>query len=118
MHSFNQINNNKDFVDQCLDLYHYQLQNNKLYFDFCKLIKKTKVPEKITEIPFLPIQFFKSKKILTKTSFELKFLSSGTGGKRSTHYVAEKNNYIESFVNCFESFFGRSKDFCSLAFDF
>ena len=115
MHSFNQIDNNKDFVDQCLDLYHYQLKNNKLYFDFCKLINKTKVPKKITEIPFLPIQFFKTKKILTKSSYELKFLSSGTGGKRSTHYVAEKSNYIKSFVNCFESFFGSSKDYCFLA---
>jgi len=61
MHSFNQIDNNKDFVDQCLDLYHYQLKNNKLYFDFCKLVNKTKVPKKITEIPFLPMQHLKKK---------------------------------------------------------
>ena len=69
------------------------------------------------EIPFLPIQFFKSQDIITDgKSPEITFSSSGTTGMiTSQHLVADVNLYIESFRKAFELFYGNVEDMAIVA---
>ena len=68
--------------------------------------------ESVIEIPFLPISFFKTHKILTgNPECSHFFESSGTGGKTSIHHVADIEVYEQSFFNCFELFYGHPKQF-------
>jgi hypothetical protein len=66
-------------------------------------------PKSISEIPFLPIQFFKSHEVLSKpkTGNETLFLSSGTGSiGRSRHLVSDVSIYEQSFRKAYELQFG------------
>tara|TARA_B100000927_G_C16433288_1_gene456513 strand:+ start:92 stop:952 length:861 start_codon:yes stop_codon:yes gene_type:complete len=61
----------------------------------------------INKIPFLPISFFKTKKILSVDKFEKIFYSSGTTTKsRSKHYISDLKLYQESFINNFRLNYG------------
>lgn len=69
-----------------------------------------------TKIPFLPIQFFKTEKVQCGSFIpELVFMSSGTGGNRSTHPVFKSEWYEKAFLNTFEQFYGDSSEYCILA---
>lgn len=121
MHDFEErvftINNEKTFETIALDIFRYQFDNNPVYGKYCKILGKTPdVVTNFTEIPFLPISFYKTHKILT-TAFEpeLIFQSSGTTGlKTSYHYVKERQVYEKSFKQCFELFYGSIKQYCIL----
>ena len=77
---------------------------------------KGKKVKKITDIPFLPIEFFKQEKIICKAKpIEKIFLSSGTTGNRSKHLVSDLSMYKTSFRNAFTQFYGNVKDYCILA---
>jgi Acyl-protein synthetase, LuxE len=69
---------------------------------------------RIEEIPFLPIQFFKTNKITT-TNFEaeITFESSGTTGENiSRHFVKKLSVYRDSFTKAFELFYGNPEKYC------
>ena len=102
------IQNHLDFKKQCLDIYNFQYQNNYIYHNYCNMICKnpTRVNE-INEIPFLPISFFKTKKILSVDKFEKVFLSSGTTtNSRSKHFISNLKLYEESFIKNFKLNYG------------
>jgi len=107
-----------DFNSMALQIFRFQYQNNPVYQKFCNLLGKTddSVPS-IGEIPFLPIEFFKSKKIITGTGVpKIRFTSSGTTGSRtSTHHVLDVSLYEMSFRKAFEFFYGPVTDYCILA---
>ena len=110
----NEINNifnfskNYDFEKQCISVFNFQYNNNYTYKKFCDLIcinpKKIK---KIHQIPFLPISFFKTKKVISVNNFEKVFYSSGTTKSiRSKHYISSLNLYEKSFLNNFKYNYG------------
>jgi len=70
-----------------------------------------------SEIPCLPIEFFKSHKILIEgTSAEQYFASSGTtGNNTSKHFIADFSLYEKSFTKGFECFFGNPENYIILA---
>jgi hypothetical protein len=76
-------------------------------------------PDKIqavNQIPFLPISFFKSSKVIsTDLPVERVFKSSGTGNQRSSHYIVDSQLYINSFVENFERYYGALDEICILA---
>ena len=80
-------------------------------------------PEKIkniSQIPILPIEFFKTQKVVTNlqpATYNLQlFESSGTTGtERSKHYVSDISLYEKSFRKCFELFYGDLKQYAILA---
>lgn len=111
--------NLKNFDELTLQAFAYQFDNNKLYNQYCK---HNKIEDKqsilnITQIPFLPIQFFKSKKIICGTANEeIIFTSTSTSGQgESKHFVTDISIYKKSFFNAFEIFYGPIKDYCFLA---
>lgn len=91
-----------NFQDKALELFEYQYSNVNVYRDYCDLLKISK-PKNIYEIPFLPIQFFKSHKVLNQgKSVEKVFKSSGTtAGKRSQHFIHDIKDYEYSFLTTF-----------------
>ena len=107
MHNFEKIfdiKNHSEFKKQCLDIYNFQYENNMVYQNYCNMICEdpTDVNE-INKIPFLPISFFKTKKILSTDNFEKVFYSSGTTtNSRSKHFISSLKLYQKSFINNFK----------------
>lgn len=101
-----------------LELFHYQYQNNELFRKFCDLVRQDEV-KRLDEIPFLPIQFFKSTVVKTGDWDEKNavcFTSSGTSGQNTSHhFVNDISSYENSFINGFEFFYGPIKDYTILA---
>lgn len=107
----------KDFIKESLKLFSYQYENNPVYHKFCKLLKKhPRDVSTLNDIPFLPIQFFKSHTIVTSNpSIEVVFSSSGTtGDTTSQHHVSDLSIYQASYLNAFSSFYGRVEDYLVL----
>jgi hypothetical protein len=68
------------------------------------------------QIPFLPIHFFKTDAIYTGSECpNFHFESSGTTQDiLSKHFVKDLKVYEQSFMQCFEQFYGSPKDYCIL----
>ena len=88
------INTNHEFEALSFKIFDYQINNNEIYKKYASLILKDKMPNKITEIPFLPINFVKSEQIITnKLQAQITFKSSGTQGLRSNHHIADLDRH-------------------------
>ena len=108
----------KEFEAQALKVFAFQYQNNTVYQEFCNYFGKTsKTVHTLEEIPFLPIEFFKSKEIYAATNpSEEIFTSSGTtGSQTSRHLVSSLALYRESFRKGFAHFYGGIEDYIFLA---
>lgn len=109
------ISSIESFNNIALEVYHYQSLHSPVYRNYIELLE-WKTPTCIEEIPFLPIEFFKTHQIISSEKEpEVIFKSSGTGGQRSTHYVAESRLYIESFSKAYHAYIGAPKDQVILA---
>ena len=110
------IHSEQEFVKTCLQIYELQMDNNPIYSAYSQIILKGKIPKKIEEIPFLPIEFFKTEQIICVTQkIEEIFLSSGTTGNQSKHLVSDLSIYKNSFRNTFQLFYGDITDYCILS---
>ncbi|TNJ44238.1 acyl transferase [Tamlana fucoidanivorans] len=111
------ISNEQEFEDLALQIFKFQFQNNKVYRAFCDLlyIHPSDV-NSIKDIPFLPIEFFKTKTIVSsKNQIQTTFTSSGTtGDNTSKHHVTDLNLYIKSFTKGFKHFYGNIEDYVIL----
>ena len=109
--------NEESFYSIALQVYHFQYHNNPVYQAWCDLLHRP--PARVREtsdIPYLPIRFFKTHTI-TSGSFdpELVFKSSGTTGSVSSiHRVKKAGFYEKSFLSAFELFYGPVGDYCIL----
>ncbi len=101
----------QEFEDLALEVFRYQLIHCKVYSEYANALGKIN-PSKLSEIPFLPISFYKSRKIISDSfnTHECVFKSSGTQGERSTHYVADTDIYKKSFDSTYRSFIGNPED--------
>ena len=105
---------NMDFEATALKVFRFQAGNNPVYREFLDLIKcDASCVCSIKEIPFLPIELFKSHKVLIGDSDpEIIFESSGTTGSiPSRHYVKDLSIYEKSIEKGFEQFFGSISDY-------
>ena len=112
------ISSQKEFEKITLKVFRHQYDNNLVYQDFCSLLKKDKSNVKsIEEIPFLPIQFFKSHEIVSsQDQIQETFTSSGTTGTiTSKHLVTDVTLYEQSFRKAFSQFYGNIEDYVVLA---
>ena len=112
------ISTKKEFEKIALKVFRFQFDNNFVYHKFCTLLNKNKENVKsLLEIPFLPIQFFKTHEVLSSTEVVQKtFTSSGTTGMvTSKHLVTDITIYEESYRNAFSEFYGNIEDYCVLA---
>jgi len=110
--------NESTFEKYTLEIFTYQAKHNTVYSKYLRLLNIEPLSiTSILEIPFLPIQFFKSHKVQTnETTSTIVFESSGTTGQvASQHYVSDIGLYKASFTKAFELFFGLPKEYCFLA---
>lgn len=112
------ISSEAEFDRVALEVFRFQHENNNVYRNFCDLLKIEK--EKIVrleQIPFLPIQFFKSHQVVSSTNKpEAIYTSSGTSGSvPSKHFVTDLSLYEKSFTHSFEQFYGKITDYVVLA---
>lgn len=72
---------------------------------------------KISHIPFLPIEFFKTHKVIVDidNSDACDIIFTSSGGVKSKHYVKNVSIYEESYLLGFENFYGAISDYCVLA---
>lgn len=103
------VSNEQQFNDAALEIFRYQYEQNGIYRLFVDSlgIDAAQVSS-YSRIPFLPVSFFKTHKVVTG-SFreEAVFESSGTtGNATSRHYVADFSLYEESFSRGWKLFYG------------
>ena len=103
------FDNKISFEKRALRLFKEQSQKCLPYHQYLKLLKTdVESISSVAEIPFLPIQFFKTHSIIAKGKKPaIRFSSSGTTGmERSQHLVADLSLYEYSFRTAFELFYG------------
>lgn len=130
-----------NFDQLALQIFHYQASYNELYHQYLTLLRiNPNEVQAITDIPFLPISFFKTHEVLAEGEGRRAeggeqsavgsqqgagrkaqglrkaiFSSSGTTGlTTSQHLVTDLDFYLENTVLGFERFYGEVKDFCVL----
>lgn len=104
-----------------MDVFRYQATENEVYRQYIEALKVN--IDKITQleqIPFLPIEFFKTHEIITNCKLQIAdckiFTSSGTTGSiQSKHYVSDISVYEKSYRKGFEHFYGNTEEYCILA---
>ena len=112
------IKNDKAFSSLALETFYFQSENNLVYKEYLEHLNIIpKDIDSLNKIPFLPIQFFKSHKIVSnKNVIEQTFLSSGTTGvAQSKHMVTDISLYEESYLRGFTHFYGDISDMVVLA---
>lgn len=112
------IQNPEQFETAALEAFAYQFENIPVYRSFCDLLYKHPSDVKsIEEIPFLPIEFFKTHQIISASQKpEIVFTSSGTTGMQvSKHLVADTALYEKSYMQAFSHFYGNIEDYTILA---
>ncbi len=109
----------KDFEKTALSVFHHQVKHNPLYQSYTQLLHiQTEKVQSLEQIPYLPIQFFKSYSIKTGDWKEEEiFSSSGTSQMNTTsrHLVRDTSWYLEACQRIFENFYGKIEDYCILA---
>ena len=96
-----QNHTNNSFEATALEIFKYQAKNNTVYKTYLKLLNvNPKNVKNLSQIPFLPIEFFKHQDVVCKSkNFDTVFTSSGTSGKQSKHIV-ERAKWMRGHV-CF-----------------
>lgn len=104
-----------DFNKLSLEAFQYQFRNNAVYNSYVKALGvNPTVVNSVSQIPFLPVSFFKTHSVKTGDFVaETVFESSGTTGSiNSRHQVKDLLLYKESFTRGFELFYGPVTDWC------
>lgn len=112
------FDNKISFEKRALRLFKEQSQKCLPYHQYLKLLKTDiESISSLAEIPFLPIQFFKTHSIIANgTKPAIRFSSSGTTGmERSQHLVVDLSLYEYSFRTAFENFYGTIENYRVLA---
>ena len=112
------ISSAKQFEKMALKVFRFQYDNNAVYREFCDLVHQDKHSVKsLGQIPFLPIQFFKSHDVVsTIDEPQTIFTSSGTTGSiTSRHLVTDVSLYEQSYRQAFSQFYGNIEDYTVLA---
>jgi phenylacetate-coenzyme A ligase PaaK-like adenylate-forming protein len=112
------ISTPKAFEETALTIFRYQAANCEVYRSFLHHLKvQADQVTSTTEIPYLPIAFFKSHEVKSAaTPAQIVFSSSGTTGQiQSKHIVTDLTLYEESFNRAFQHFYGDPANSCILA---
>lgn len=110
--------NTNSFETLAFEVFKYQYNHCEIYRQFCVHLKKSpKNVKALTDIPFLPIEFFKTHQILSSQHLVQKvFSSSGTTGQQtSKHHITDLELYRNNALQIFENEYGSIKDYAILA---
>lgn len=109
----------EEFENLALQVFQYQLEQNEVYCAFVsKVTKNIDEIKHSWQIPFIPIELFKSHEVVCGSIYkpEIVFTSSGTSGQQtSRHIVKDLLLYENSFAKSFELFFEKPEQYIILA---
>ncbi len=111
-----------EFEQLALEIFRFQARYNPVYSKYIDYLGiNPKNVQNLYQIPFLPISFFKTHRVVTQfydepdDRFKI-FKSSGTTGmERSKHYVFHIEGYEKSFIRGFNYFYSSPVNFVMLA---
>lgn len=108
------------FSTVALTLFRFQYEYCPVYRAFCDALKvNVATVTELSKIPFLPISFFRSHRVVSgnqDADAELLFESSGTTAEQtSRHFVASKSVYEDSLSLGFRAFYGDPREYTILA---
>lgn len=106
------------FEEVALRIFKYQAEHVPVYADFVKYLGiQANHIDRIDDIPFLPIEFFKSHTVaIPSANTPVIFSSSGTTGSiTSKHHVNDITWYEQSFNNAFQLFYGDVRNYIVIA---
>jgi len=106
------------FQALALETFRHQYVHNAVYGAYCRHLGTSPAQvTKLVDIPFLPLEFFKTHKVVSASDdAQIIFESSGTTQSRtSKHFVHDLDIYRRSFTQGFTHFYGALGDFCILA---
>ena len=109
---FWEINSELEFNEFAIKTFKHQIKKNLIYRSYCEMLKIKNI-EHYSQIPYLPIQFFKSHKIKSFVKKE-KYIfrsSSINSDSKSEHLIFDILNYKKSFYRCFNKFYGDPKNY-------
>jgi hypothetical protein len=108
------IQNDFDFEKTALKVFRFQAENNLVYENYLKFLNVNYLEvNSVYQIPFLPIRFFKTHKIISGNQNPEKIFSSSgtTNSKASRHFVTDLNLYKISLEKSFRHFYGDFEDY-------
>jgi len=108
-----------DFNSLALQLFKFQALHNPVYRSYIahRKIDISSV-QRVDQIPYLPISFFKSHKVISspEEDFQDFYSSSGTTGAiTSRHFIWSEEFYLDHAVRIFENQYGPLRDYHVLA---
>lgn len=112
------IENEHEFNGLCMEVFQLQAEQNAVYAEYLSLVNADPYAiHKPEQIPFLPIELFKTHRVITGTgSPAVVFESSGTTDQQpSKHFVISTELYQESLVENFRRTYGDPAQLCILA---
>ena len=112
------IKSEKQFEYYAIKIFRMQYKLNPVYQLYCNLIgTNLNDVKKLDQIPFLPIEFFKTKKVKSFKNSESKifYSSSKTEINQSKHYIRDISIYKSSLLNSFSYFYGSPTKYNFLA---
>jgi len=107
-----------DFEKLTLEIFRWQAEENSVYHEYIRNLNiDTTNINAIEKIPFLPVELFKTHKVLSgDDNFEVVFTSSGTTSENtSNHFVKDVLFYEKVFLNIFNVFYGNPEEYVILA---
>ena len=107
-----------DFNQVALEVFKFQYCNNELYRRFVDLLKvDVESVVRWEDIPCLPIECFKTNKVVSYTQPSIDYFQSSatTSMVTSKHYFFTTQLYTRSFLSDFEMFWGNPSQYCILA---
>ncbi len=120
-HSLKQLVKNvtsDTFEDAALAVFRWQAASNFIYREYLTHLNcHPESVQSLTQVPFMPIGFFKKHSVLTESpAVQTIFESSGTtGAQTGRHHVADLELYTDISINIFEQTYGSLSDYHLLA---
>ena len=112
------IRDDADFEQGAIEIFRHQAIHCAVYQEFLNALAiQPETVKHTSEIPFLPISFFKTHRVIsTLQPAQIEFSSSATTGSvQSIHAVANISIYEQSFLEAFHRFYGAPENYCFLA---
>ena len=100
--------------EAALEIFRHQAEHCDIYHQYLKAIKVNALEiQSATDIPYLPISFFKTHRVSTGDfTPQITFTSSGTSGSNtSRHLVRSLDTYRRAFQQAFELQYGSPSDY-------
>ena len=108
------LKDNTSFTETALRIFRYQAERIPVYREFISGLGRPVTGVKcINDIPFLPVEFFKTQAVIAEgLPVEMVFESSRTTGMTpSRHYVHDLKIYEKSFLSSFIHFYGEPSEY-------